>query len=197
MRLGVAIVLFTWCCASMTVAQEAAADPLLEEIRAAWQARQDRYNSFIAEWETIANRMELGKQGHEEISETVTHRIECDGGKIHYVRRGKLWDIDLWNSSIRRSPRFLTGTSEKQLWQNPKMGDHPGGFVNDSGIVFKRTISASRAGPPHVSSAAQEDLRLRFRPMATNGSAWHGRRDALPGLGVPIGRRRGRVVVGG
>ena len=126
-----------WCVAPGARAQEAVADPVVEQVRAAWQERQRGYDSFIVEWEETgqSSRM-IRDQGRQEVTETLTHRLTGDGGKLHYSRSGMQWDMSQLDVIEQEFVRVFDGDERRELWRRGRGEEHPAGFVNNSGLVF-------------------------------------------------------------
>lgn len=95
------IALSVLCGGTDLSAQDDGDEAFLEEVRAAWQERQDRFQSFIVEWDELrtmpketGHRDREGRPPTEDTMHTIQYRMAGEGSRLRLTRRGLVWDMD-------------------------------------------------------------------------------------------------------
>lgn len=120
----------TWCLlAIMGLAGQASADDrFIEQIRAAWQARQDRLRSFEIEWDGIA----LDLSAKPPVERVTHYRLACDGTKARLERHGPAPHVSGPGGVFveRDHSVVYNGVDRRMMFNGPDHGNHPAGFLN-------------------------------------------------------------------
>jgi hypothetical protein len=146
---------FAWVITIDSPAARAAEHPLISEIRAAWEERQERYQSFEVEWE---ERRTTPAGGHyrgyppEEVTHSLRYRLAGDGERLRLTRSGLEYDIDLRRFAEKNYTFVFDGSESRTLWTSEKLRRHPPGFISQ-GMAFATNNY-------HVQAVI-----VRFRPL--------------------------------
>lgn len=134
----------------------------LAQVRAAWQERQDRFDSYIVEWEETKvvprDARRPGPQGvlaTEDAILTNTYRMVGEGDRLRLTRKGPQWDMDHRAYMPIDLEQIFDGNDRRwQFIQRYETPIHETGFLLEDGYF------------DDGGHLAWQPVTLFFRPLA-------------------------------
>ncbi len=146
-------VCWTACATLVTCAlhSASASGQSLEDVRTAWQAREERFQTGVVRWEDVEGTIwePPGWQEH-------AHResLTFDRTRMRYVHEGPVYAFDVDRYCERRFTIVFDGKQPRQLFEGEQAGDYPAGFIRDLDAVLEAR---------HTNI---EPLVMAFRPLS-------------------------------
>lgn len=135
--LAVACGLLLVLCARVCEAQDTD-EAFLEQVRAAWEAREERVRSFVVDWveqRTIPKGQDgIDRDGKplptKDTTFPIMHRMSCEGRRVRLTRSGVRFDIDHEKYVHKDYICVFDGDERRELFESEFNRKHPGGFLN-------------------------------------------------------------------